>query len=91
MVAPETTFDNQAVAFSANIQIVHSEVLQSYWDVMLADEKMGGIGINSYGEFNVVMQDGTDTYDDDFHFDSLRKASAWAMRYLISEEIEKGW
>ena len=90
MVATETTSGDRAVAFSANIQIVHSELLQSYWDIMLNGEKMGGIGINSFGEFNVVMQDGSDTYGDDWHLDSLRKASAWAMRHLVGEEIEKG-
>ncbi|GEM_PF-3930120 len=88
---PETTTGARTVAFSANIEIVKNDDIPIYWDVIFNGEKRGGIGINSFGEFNVCMQDGIDTYSDEWPLDSLRKASAWVMRYLVTEEIEKGW
>ena len=81
----------QETALSFDVQIVSSELSTGMWHVMLGGARQGTISIGRCGEFNVTMDDGTDTYCDEWHLDSLRKASAWAIRHLVGEEIEKRW
>lgn len=81
----------QASVLSFDVQITVSEFSSGTWNVVLGGERKGGIYIDCCGEFNVAMDDGADTYGDEWHLDSLRKASAWAIRHLVGEEIEKRW
>lgn len=78
-------------ALAFDCEIVCSEVSRSTWHVVLNGENKGIIGIDMCGMFYVNMHDGRGTDGDDWNLDSLRKAAVWAMRHLLTEEIEKGW
>lgn len=76
------------VPFQISVEIVKNSICD--WDVLLDQEQVGRIFVDSLGFFNVRMNDGVEARGSEWSFESLRKASSWAMRHLVTETIEEG-